>query len=80
MYSQRAASSVPGSPTSLWCPDIVQILNSIKIENWVFEQINTLNWLCLSAPLQGVVPEWELPRGYRVHRSNIAAGSHETAG
>lgn len=46
----------------------------------VFEQINTLNRLCLPAPLQGMVPEWELPRGYRVCRSNLTAGSHEAAG
>lgn len=45
-----------------------------------FEQINTLNRLCLPVPLQGMVPEWELPCDYRVYCSNLTAGSHEAAG
>lgn len=49
--SRCAAPSVPGSPTSLCCPDIVQILNSIKIEKsvWANQYTQLTVSVCSSA-------------------------------
>lgn len=54
--------------------------NRIEIERSVWADINTFNSLCLSASLQWMVPQRELPRDHCICCCNITTCSHETAG